>query len=147
MTTGNMTTGTKIKVLREKRNWGQEVIAEKLGITQPAVSKLESDSSNLSLKQADKLGELFGVDPGYFFPSNSNTFINHSQSVNQVNGVNNNTDPEIVEAIYRKQQDVKDELLHERFIRNNELKEQNNELKAQLAKLQKELDDYKKKIK
>lgn len=53
-------------MLREQHNWGQAVITDKLGITQPAVSKLESDQTKLSWDYAVKLGELFEVDPSYF---------------------------------------------------------------------------------
>ena len=134
-----MTTGTKIRILREQQRWGQEVIAEKLGITQPAVSKLESDQIKLSWDHAVKLGELFEVDPSYFFEVAINNFNNHAYSVNQVQGTYQYSDVETIKKLYEEKLQAKDELLHERFIRNNELKEQ-------VAELKKELDVLKKKI-
>jgi transcriptional regulator with XRE-family HTH domain len=128
-----MTTGTKIRILREQNNWGQDVIAEKLGITQPAVSKLESDQTKLSWDHAVQLAELFEVDPTYFFEATINTFINHAYSVNQVHGIYKFSDIETIEKLYQEKLQAKEELLHERFLLNNELKEQNSLLRKELA--------------
>jgi transcriptional regulator with XRE-family HTH domain len=132
-----MTTGTKIRILREQNNWGQEVVAEKLSITQPAVSKLESDQTKLSWDHAVKLGELFEVDASYFFETAINNFNNHAYSVNQVQGTYQYSDVETIKKLYEEKLQAKDELLHERFIRNNELKEQVAELKKELDGLRK----------
>lgn len=134
-----MTTGTKIRLLREQKRWDQSVIAERLGITQPAVSKLESDQTKLSWEHASKLGELFEVDPGYFFEIAVNNFNNHAYSVNQVQGTYQYTDIETIKALYEEKLQAKDELLQERFIRNTELKEQIAELKKEVTELKNKL--------
>lgn len=43
-----LTLGTKIKKLRELRNYTQEYMADKLGISQAAYSKMESDETDVS---------------------------------------------------------------------------------------------------
>ncbi|WP_182982622.1 helix-turn-helix domain-containing protein [Sphingobacterium sp. UME9] len=128
-----MTTGTKIRLLREQKGWGQDVLAAKLSISQPAISKLESDQNKLSWDNAIKLGELFEVDPEYFFDSKVNNYISHNQKVNQLfNSDYNDNNIEFIKGLYEAQIRSKDTLLEERLERIVELKKQVEELKADL---------------
>ena len=131
-----MTTGTKIRLLREKKGWGQEVLAEKLNVTQPAISKLESDQTKLSWDHALKLAELFEVDPEYFFDSKVNNYISNNDKVNQLyNSDYNDNNIEFIKGLYEAQIKSKDQLLEERYDRIVELKKQVEDLKAELASL------------
>ncbi len=131
-----MTTGTKIRLLREQKGWGQDVLAAKLGISQPAISKLESDQNKLSWDNAVKLGEIFEVDPEYFFDSKVNNYISHNQKVNQLfNSDYNDNNLEFIKGLYEAQIKSKDTLLEERLERIIELKKQVEELKVELATL------------
>jgi len=133
-----MTTGTKIRLLREKKGWGQEVLAEKLNVTQPAISKLESDQTKLSWDHALKLAELFEVDPEYFFDSKVNNYISNNDKVNQLyNSDYNDNNIDFIKEVYEGQIKSKDQLLEERHERIVELKKQVEELKAELARLKK----------
>jgi len=115
---------------------GQDVLAAKLGISQPAISKLESDQNKLSWDNAIKLGELFEVDPEYFFDSKVNNYISHNQKVNQLfNSDYNDNNIEFIKGLYEAQIKSKDALLEERLERIAELKNQVEELKAELAVL------------
>ncbi|GEM_PF-288117 len=134
-----MTTGTKIRLLREQKGWGQDYIASALGVTQPAISKLESDQTKLSWDTAVILAKLFEVDPEYFFESSVNTFNNHAYSVNQVLGSYHYSDIDTIKALYEEQLKIKDDLLIEKT-------ERNHDLKAQLADLKKELTEVKKQL-
>ncbi|HWK07780.1 MAG TPA: helix-turn-helix domain-containing protein [Puia sp.] len=51
-------TGQKLRVLREFRNYSQEYIAEKLGITQNAYSRIENNQTKIT---AERLGRLAGI--------------------------------------------------------------------------------------
>ncbi|MDN3548919.1 helix-turn-helix domain-containing protein [Mucilaginibacter aquaedulcis] len=134
-----MTTGTKIRLLREQRGWDQSVIANKLEITQPAVSKLESDQTKLSWDNAVKLASLFEVDPEYFFDSTVNNYVYNNQKVNQLfNSDYSETDIEFIKILYSEHLKSKDDLLQERSIVINDLKEQIAELKKELAELKKQ---------
>lgn len=133
-----MTTGTKIRLLREQKGWGQDVLAAKLGISQPAISKLESDQNKLSWDNAVALGELFEVDAEYFFDSKVNNYISHNQKVNQLfNSDYNDNNIEFIKGLYEAQIKSKDELLEERYERIADLKKQVEELRAELASLRK----------
>ncbi|MFA4978758.1 transcriptional repressor DicA [compost metagenome] len=133
-----MTTGTKIRLLREQKGWGQDVLAAKLNISQPAISKLESDQNKLSWDNAVTLGELFEVDPEYFFDSKVNNYISHNQKVNQLfNSDYNDNNIEFIKGLYETQIKSKDELLQERYERIEDFKRQVEELKTELAILKK----------
>ncbi|ULT26851.1 helix-turn-helix domain-containing protein [Sphingobacterium sp. E70] len=134
-----MTTGTKIRLLREQKGWGQDVLAAELGISQPAISKLESDQNKLSWDNAVKLGELFEVDPEYFFETK---VFNHNTNTGEGNQVispqtYHESDIELLKSIYEDHLKTKNELLEERYERIVELKKQVEELKAELANLKK----------
>ena len=128
-----MTSGTKIRLLREQKNWDQIYLAEKIGISQPALSKIESDQTKLSWEHAIKLSIIFEVDPEYFFDSNINNYISNNQKVNQLyNSEYKDNDIELIKNLYEEQIKAKDALLHERFERIEELKLQIKDLKNQI---------------
>lgn len=55
-----MKIGNRLRDLREKRNITQTQIAEKLGITQGAVSQWEVGATNPSIGMISKLAEILG---------------------------------------------------------------------------------------
>ncbi|WP_253850740.1 helix-turn-helix transcriptional regulator [Moraxella nonliquefaciens] len=50
-----------IRELREERNWTQEQMAEKLGLTRNGYAKIETGKSTPSLERLDEIASLFGV--------------------------------------------------------------------------------------
>jgi transcriptional regulator with XRE-family HTH domain len=63
-------TGNKLRTLRTSRGWSQEVVADKINVTQAAYSKLELGQVRLTLDRAKELAELYKVNPEYFFIEN-----------------------------------------------------------------------------
>lgn len=53
--------------LRESKGFTQEQLAEKLGISRQAISKIECGLSKPTVQNAKKLGELLEVDWTEFF--------------------------------------------------------------------------------
>lgn len=132
-----METGTKIRLLREKENWGQDVLAEKLGISQPAVSKLESGQIKLSWETAEKLAKIFEVDPEYFFDSKVNNYISNNDKVNQLyNSTYNDNEIDFIKSIYESHLKTKDDWLEERNELILELRKEISDLKAKLSSLE-----------
>lgn len=133
-----MTSGTKIRLIREQKGWDQGSLAKELGISQPALSKIESDQTKLSWDHALKLSEVFDVDPEYFFDSNINNYISNNQKVNQLyNSDYHDNNIDFIKGLYESQLKLKDELLQERYERILELKNLVEDLKS-------ELDSFKK---
>lgn len=54
-------TGQKLRVYREFRNYSQEYIAEKLGITQNAYSRIETNQTRLTADRLRQLAEILGI--------------------------------------------------------------------------------------
>lgn len=56
-------TGQKLRLLREYRNYSQEYIAEKLGITQNAYSRIENNQTRLTAERLEKLAYILEISP------------------------------------------------------------------------------------
>ncbi|HEY4336698.1 MAG TPA: helix-turn-helix transcriptional regulator [Puia sp.] len=54
-------TGQKLRLLREYRNYSQEYIAEKLGITQNAYSRIENNQTRLTAERLEKLATILSI--------------------------------------------------------------------------------------
>jgi transcriptional regulator with XRE-family HTH domain len=131
-----MTTGTKIRLLREQKGWDQGFIAAKLNVTQPAISKLESDQTKLSWDNAVKLGQLFEVDPEYFFDSAVNNYVYNNQKVNQLfNSEYTEVDIDHFKQSYESQMKLKDDLLSAKSKIISTLEEHIQDLKQQIIEL------------
>ncbi len=57
------TLGKNIKSLRQAHNWSQEEIANKLGITAPAFSKIECGFTDINYSRLEQISTLFGLSP------------------------------------------------------------------------------------
>lgn len=76
----------KIKNMRELKNFTQEYMAEKLGITQAAYSKMENGTNKISYAKIVDISNIFGVKPEELLAFDSQKFFN---SFNNVKGSNN----------------------------------------------------------
>jgi len=56
-------TGQKLRLLREFRNYSQEYIAEKLGITQHAYSRIENNLTRLTAERLERLAAILNIPP------------------------------------------------------------------------------------
>lgn len=54
-------TGQKLRLLREYRNYSQEYIAEKIGITQNAYSRIENNQTRLTAERLEKLAVILDI--------------------------------------------------------------------------------------
>lgn len=57
-----MISNDKIKSLREQRDWTQEEMAEKLGLTRNGYAKIERGESLPSLERLDEIAKIFDVN-------------------------------------------------------------------------------------
>lgn len=76
----------KIKNLRELKNFTQEFMAEQLGISQAAYSKIESGATKLSYSKIIDIAKIFGVQVEELLAFDSQKYFN---SFNNVKGSNN----------------------------------------------------------
>lgn len=56
-----MILGQRIKEEREKRNWTQSELADKLSVSRQSISKWELDSAYPDIERLIQISDLFGV--------------------------------------------------------------------------------------
>lgn len=59
---GNMKINDKIRFLRESKNWSQEEMAMRLGMSTNGYSKIERGETNLTIPKLEKIVEVFDTD-------------------------------------------------------------------------------------
>jgi transcriptional regulator with XRE-family HTH domain len=68
MTDLEKTTGEKIKALRQKLYKNQKEVADALGISIPAYSKIETDITDINLSRLQQIADLFSVSAASLLP-------------------------------------------------------------------------------
>lgn len=58
----NKSVGKNIRALRHQRNWSQEDVANKLGISIPAFSKIETGVTDINLSRLEQIAKIYEVD-------------------------------------------------------------------------------------
>jgi transcriptional regulator with XRE-family HTH domain len=54
-------TGQKLRIYREFRNYSQEYIAEKLGITQNAYSRIETNQTRITAERLRQIADILSI--------------------------------------------------------------------------------------
>lgn len=83
-----LTIEEKIKSFRELKNFTQEYMADKLGITQAAYSKIENGTNKISYAKIEDISKILGIKPEELLAFDSQKFFN---SFNNVKGSNNDS--------------------------------------------------------
>lgn len=60
------TIGRQIRELRVRRGWKQYELAEKVGMSRPAICNIEAGKRSLTLNTLKRFCEVFGIDISYF---------------------------------------------------------------------------------
>ncbi len=58
--------GKKLRDLRVSRGWKQKDVADKVGLSRPAMSNIESGKRSVTLSTLKRFCEVFNVDISYF---------------------------------------------------------------------------------
>ncbi|MGD1842367.1 MAG: helix-turn-helix domain-containing protein [Thermonemataceae bacterium] len=98
--------GERIRKHREQRNYSQEYVAEYLGISQNAYSKIEiNQTKSFTLERLIKLAELFEVDLGELLgiEKSVNIYSNSDNAQHQhINTQSSYTSPEMVALLEKE---------------------------------------------
>lgn len=62
----NKQIGKQLKELRLSRGWKQFEVAEKVGLSRPAVSNIEAGKRSLTLSTLQRFCEVYSIDISYF---------------------------------------------------------------------------------
>ena len=60
--TTNKSVGKNIRTLRHQRNWSQEDIANRIGISIPAFSKIETGVTDINLSRLEQIANIYEVN-------------------------------------------------------------------------------------
>ncbi|WP_439480670.1 helix-turn-helix domain-containing protein [Chryseobacterium aquaticum] len=106
-----MSLGTKLKQLRQNRNWSQADIAYKLDISQPAYNKWETDQTKPSLDKLGKIAETFEIEIQDLFENEGNVIISNntfenSNIVYPKDSTVNIQSPELLQSILKNQDQI-----------------------------------------
>src|ERR1700744_4728072 len=55
------TVGQGIKILRQKHGWTQEDVANRLGISIPALSKIETGATDVNLSRLEQIADIYEI--------------------------------------------------------------------------------------
>lgn len=98
--------GQKIKKLRELKNLTQTHLADQLGVSQSAYSKIELGESEVTFSKLEKISEALGMKPEEVIAFNESMVFNvmHNQNGGNVfSHINNNSISETERQLYQEQ--------------------------------------------
>lgn len=81
--------GHKIRAARIVKSITQEYVAEKLGISQPALSKIESNETKISYEKVEQIAGILEVDVNEMLNFDMANVFNNCNQSGTFSGVNN----------------------------------------------------------
>jgi transcriptional regulator with XRE-family HTH domain len=117
--------GQKIKKLRELKNLTQTHLAQELGVTQSAYSKIEIGESEVTYSKLEKISSVLGMKPEDVIAFNESMVFNvmNNQNGGNVFGDINNTISETERQLYQDQISLlKDEVAYLKLMLEKVLK-------------------------
>ena len=58
----NKSVGKNIRIIRHQRNWSQEDVANRLGISIPAFSKIETGVTDINLSRLEQIATIYEIN-------------------------------------------------------------------------------------
>jgi len=110
---------SNVKRLREQKEYSQEYMGIKLGISQPSYSRIESGEAVLSLDQLQKIADILETDISALFDTSKITIQNQTNSEGEfINGgyienlhiENKETTKKLIQTLEEKIQHLKNEI-------------------------------------
>jgi transcriptional regulator with XRE-family HTH domain len=121
------TVADRLKQIRLKRNYSQDFLAKKLGVTQKAYSKIENNETRLNVETLVRLAEILETPVGDFFQDAGKPIYNDFSTRHTGDNV-----------IYKTENQVAKEELYDQLLKAKDdtiqiLKAELTDLKARLA--------------
>lgn len=104
-------TGHKVRQIRELKGYSQEYVANKLGISQRAYSKIETNQTKLDWDRITKLAELFEVDPIDMISFDDNLIFNNCNQSGKFETFVNNMPERLIEQYEQRIMSLTDEVV------------------------------------
>ncbi|TDS54598.1 helix-turn-helix domain-containing protein [Myroides indicus] len=104
----------KIRNIRELKNYTQEYMAEQLGMTQAAYSKIENGSTRLTMSKLEDIAKVFEMDVSDLVAYDTQGIFNSFNTIKESN-INSNitkSDEETLKKLYEDKIILLEKLLH-----------------------------------
>lgn len=112
--------GEKIRQIRELKGFSQEYIAQELGITQRAFSKIERNEVKIDWNKIEKLALIFDMEPTDLVSFDDNLIFNNCTQSGKSNTINNYIPDQLIEQYEARIKQMEEEILFLRgLIHNN----------------------------
>lgn len=85
----NLAVGHKIRTARLINEISQDYVADRLGISQPAYSKIESNETKIDFEKVEEIASILGVDVNEMLNFDKANVFNHCNQSGTFSGVNN----------------------------------------------------------
>jgi transcriptional regulator with XRE-family HTH domain len=105
METNFETVAERLKQIRLKKNYSQEYVASKIGLSQKAYSKIENNESRLNVETLILLSDVLETPVAEFFTNSKNPILNDFSSARTGDNV-----------IYKQEADKKAEELYNKLL-------------------------------
>jgi transcriptional regulator with XRE-family HTH domain len=91
--------GTKIKKIRELKNYTQEYMSDRLGVSQSTYARFEKDDSDLTVSKINKIAEVLEVSVDDLLHFNERLVFNNynSSHINQANNIEINLPEKLIQ--------------------------------------------------
>lgn len=118
-----ITTSKKIKRLRERLNYSQEHMADKLGISQPAYAKIENGTTKIDIERLFHISNILDVEPHELLEGEKTLYQLHNERAYG-----------FVENLYHDNKEIYQKLILQLEKENQRLKKENDRLSNLLKK-------------
>jgi transcriptional regulator with XRE-family HTH domain len=99
-----MSLGSRLKIEREKKNWSQMFVAEKIGITNSVLSNYERDYRDPDTSTLAKIAELYEVTTDYLLGRPDN--LKGTSSIDKLNEYNEKDEKDIAKRMEEIRKDL-----------------------------------------
>lgn len=102
--------GDKIRQIRELKGFSQEYIADRLGISQRAYSKLEMNQTRLDWDKITRIAQVFEIDPVDIVSFDDNLIFNNCTQSGKANNIYNQVPEKLIEQYESRIKDLTEEV-------------------------------------
>lgn len=103
--------GTKIRQIRELKGYSQEYIADKLGISQRAYSKIETGKTGANWGRVTQIAEVLEVDPLDIAAFDDNLIFNNCSQSGKFDQFYNNMPNELIIQYEKRIEGLQEEVI------------------------------------
>lgn len=101
------TIGSKIRKLRELKNYTQEYMADRIGVGQSSYARFEKDDSDITISKLQQIADILEISIHDILDFNKSFFLNNTSTNSNFNSPNSTVnDLKLVEEIIKSKDKV-----------------------------------------